>query len=72
MPNSLDNLPALLSTDQLAELIGVSTSLLKRWRRRGEGPGYTRLGGSIRYEANCVRAWIEAGRVQPRIAAVVP
>jgi hypothetical protein len=54
----------LLTPSNLAEQIKCSLATLKRWRRRGEGPPWFRLGVGIRYAAADVEAWVLASRSQ--------
>jgi excisionase family DNA binding protein len=50
----------LLSPDQVADLIGVSTSTLAKWRQAGEPDlPYIRVAGRIRYRSSDVEAFIE-------------
>lgn len=52
-------MPDLLTPGETAELLRVSESTLKRWRREGKGPTYTRLdAGSIRYHRADLEAWL--------------
>jgi hypothetical protein len=55
----------LLTTDAVAIAIRVSGATLRRWRGRGIGPPYLRLGpgkgGSIRYDPSDLATWL-AGR----------
>jgi predicted DNA-binding transcriptional regulator AlpA len=51
----------LLSTMQLAALLGVSTQWLEIGRSRGYGPPFKTLGPRmIRYRRGDVRAWLES------------
>lgn len=50
----------LLSTDEVAERIGVPTSTLRWWRHVGEGPKSFTLGKKIvRYKRSDVDEWLE-------------
>lgn len=40
---------------------GLSVSTLQKMRCRGRGPTYLKLGASVRYRPEDVRAWIKAG-----------
>ena len=57
---SADEVPALLSIGQLADLLSVSPSLLAKWRMTGNGPRYAKLGRRILYDANDVSKWLKA------------
>ena len=45
----------LITTKDAASLLGVSVCTLEKWRKRGIGPSYLRLGPrSIRYSAEAI------------------
>lgn len=59
--------PRLLDPDEVATLLGVTKTLLSRWRSEGRGPKYLKLGAkSIRYDRRDLDAWIEAEKVDPK------
>lgn len=37
----------LLTTVEIAEILGVTTKTLERWRSLGEGPAYVRLSRAV-------------------------
>lgn len=39
----------LYTTAEAAELLNYSERTLRRWRRQGAGPRYTRYGAALRY-----------------------
>lgn len=49
---------ALMSPEELAALVGVKVRTLANWRYRGTGPQYIKPGGSVRYRAGDVEAWL--------------
>jgi predicted DNA-binding transcriptional regulator AlpA len=49
----------LLNEKQVAEITGLSTKTLQRWRLFGEGPEWRKLGGAVRYPAEGLAAWID-------------
>ena len=55
-----------LTEKQLAAELNFSTRQLKRWRARGIGPPYTRIGRSVRYRIEGVRQWMIAQERSPR------
>jgi excisionase family DNA binding protein len=57
----MDELPALLTQQQLSEYLEVSISTLERWRRTGQGPKVTWVGRSPRYARDDVLAWVKRG-----------
>lgn len=48
----------LLTTEQLAELLGLRTNTIEGWRLKGQGPRFCKLGRSIRYRRSDVEDWI--------------
>jgi hypothetical protein len=55
---------ALLTDKEAAAELGVSVSLLRKWRsRRNEGPGFYRLGRLIRYSRPALRDFLESCRI---------
>jgi predicted site-specific integrase-resolvase len=55
-----------LSTESdTAPKLGVEPATLRKWRTRGRGPVYAKIGGKIRYKLSDVLAFIEASRVVP-------
>jgi excisionase family DNA binding protein len=52
----------LLTTEQLAEWLGVSVGTVNRFRLRGDGPKYVKIGKTVRYRESDVEAYL-AGRV---------
>lgn len=61
----------LLTTEQVAELTGISRSSFEGWRHRKDGgPPYRKLGPQlIRYRWADLRAWIDGGLINPNSAA---
>ena len=45
---------------QLAELLGVTTFTLQRYRSEGTGPDYEKIGNRIFYRADVVEAWLQS------------
>lgn len=55
----------LLTTNEVAAAIQLSTTQVRELRRRGDGPPFSRIGRAIRYRREDVEAWVEAQRVAP-------
>lgn len=53
--------PSLLTAQQLAKLLQVSTRTIWRLRSAGQLPQPIELGGSIRWNRDAVHRWINAG-----------
>ena len=51
---------SLLNEIQLSEKIHVSLACLRRWRLRGEGPQYVKVGPLVRYRPEVVERWVDA------------
>jgi excisionase family DNA binding protein len=58
----------LLTTEQLAGLLGLQRDTLYHWRLRGVGPRSIRVGGRLRYRREDVEEWLERG-AKPGTAA---
>ena len=61
-----------LSTEDLARLLGVDPSTIRRWRtaRPAQGPPFLRLSSRVTvYSTSDVRRWLERRRVDPERAA---
>ncbi len=48
----------LLSTEEVADMLGVPVSTVYWWRTRGEGPKGARIGRFVRFRPADVEAWI--------------
>ncbi len=51
---------SLLNETLVSEKIQVSLACLRRWRLRGEGPQYLKVGPLLRYRPEAITEWIEA------------
>ena len=52
--------PRPLTTEELAEQLGVPTGTLRYWRHAGIGPrSYTLGGRSVRYDPADVQHWLD-------------
>ena len=50
-----------LSTEQLAERLGIASGTLEQWRCRGEGPPFFRAGPRrVVYSAETIAAWLKS------------
>jgi len=55
---------------ELAAEIGRSIVTLRLWRRKGDGPPFTRIKRTAYYKIDNVRRWLDAQeRKQPKAAA---
>src|SRR5579859_727307 len=51
---------SLLSPEELAHNLGISTATLATWRSRGHGPSYLKVGRVIWYPKTRVERWMES------------
>jgi excisionase family DNA binding protein len=51
---------ALLTEHEVAELLHVSLATVRRWRQRGTGPDFVKLGSSVRYKEATVLSWLHS------------
>lgn len=49
----------LLTIEDLAEVLGLPVSTLRRWRRKRTGPRGVRVGKHLRFRPGDVDAWLE-------------
>ena len=54
--------PEYLTAEQVAQMTGFSTKSLEAYRAKRQGPPFLKIGHSVRYRADDVRAWVEAGQ----------
>jgi predicted DNA-binding transcriptional regulator AlpA len=52
----------LITTDELAKILRVSTSFLAKQRRDETGPDFVHLGRSVRYRRSSIRTWLDSLR----------
>ncbi len=55
----------LLSEDEAAELLCLSPTTLKKWRRTRRGPVYYRLGSAVRYKREDLEAFVSESAEHP-------
>jgi hypothetical protein len=51
-----------LTEDQLADLLQIRTAVLRRMRRRGQGPTYVECCGFVRYPRESIRRFLKVRR----------
>lgn len=56
-------LEGYLSDGELAAELGTTVATLRRYRRLGTGPAFTKVGRDVIYRISAVRAWL-AGKEQ--------
>lgn len=58
--DSLNHLDKLLNEHDVARILSVSVSKLRRWRLFGQGPRYIKIGASVRYRPEDVKAYLDS------------
>ena len=54
----------LLGERRVAKKLGCSLRTLQRWRTKGKGPAFTKIGRKIFYELNDLQEWIDRGKMR--------
>lgn len=54
----------LLTTEEVAARLKVSPKTLSKWRTRGTGPPYFKVGRCVRYQWEAVQAWLAPVRTE--------
>jgi predicted DNA-binding transcriptional regulator AlpA len=52
-------LSTLLNEHDVARITGLSVASVRRWRLFKQGPRFIKIGASVRYRAEDLRAWLE-------------
>ncbi|MNR17040.1 Helix-turn-helix domain protein [compost metagenome] len=61
----------LLTTEQVATILGLSTRTLATWRSSGRNPlPYIKVGSRVRYQRQDVMAWLESRRTDADTSAL--
>lgn len=58
------NLPVILTTEQVAEYLGIAPGTLANMRLDGHGPDFIRRGRIIRYRVEAILDWLDDGFVR--------
>jgi excisionase family DNA binding protein len=53
----------LMRTKEASEYVGLGQSTLERFRIKGNGPKYCKLGGAVRYRRADLDTWLEASLI---------
>ncbi len=56
----LNSAEALIDEREVARVMSMSLASVRRWRIVGQGPKYLKIGSSVRYKSEDVRAFIES------------
>ena len=60
--NSFDDLPAVLTADELADFLSLNRKTIYEALARGEIPGARRIGRSFRIARDAVLEWLVTGQ----------
>lgn len=60
-PAPTANLPRLLTTIEVAEILRLDEASLRRWRMVGRGPKFVKFGTTVRYRETDVIDYLEHG-----------
>lgn len=60
-------LAGYMTTEELAESLGVHPTTLVKWRGARKGPPFTRLGHRILYNVARFTQWLEQQEVEPAL-----
>lgn len=52
-------LPALLTTQELADYLGIPVRTIYAWNYQGDGPPRYKVGRHVRYRRTDVEEWLE-------------
>ena len=58
-------MPALVSTEKAALLLGLSAWTLRAWRNQGTGPAFIRQGRKVQYDTRDLADWFDRCRHSP-------
>ena len=50
----------LLTEQQVAEQLSITTNTLRKWRWLGKGPTFIKIGAAVRYEADTLATFIRS------------
>lgn len=62
LSNHLAALEPLLSTEELADYLGVPVKTIYEWRTGGHGPCAVRVGRHLKFAVSDVQAWVAQQR----------
>jgi predicted DNA-binding transcriptional regulator AlpA len=48
----------LLTEAEVADICGLSTAAIRRWRLLNQGPRYIKVGAAVRYRLEDIRGWL--------------
>jgi len=58
----INDMSDLLTTDEVAEILGVKPHNLRTWKFRGQGPLWSKIGQTVVYRREDVEAYLNERR----------
>jgi hypothetical protein len=55
----------LTEAEAAKKIVDLKPQTLAKWRLRGKGPAYLKLGGKIRYRKTDIETWMQLCRIDP-------
>jgi len=50
----------LLTEEQVADQLSITTNTLRKWQWLGKGPAFIKIGAAVRYEADTLATFIKS------------
>jgi excisionase family DNA binding protein len=72
IPQTQQDLPALLTVKELAEYMNVPVRTVRFWRENGDGPPAFRVGKRLYFRAHDVAAWLDEQAASNVMGGVTP
>ena len=60
--NTAQRINGLMTEVEAASLLGMSRRTLQKWRLKGGGPEYLKIGKNVRYAKDYLYGWLEGCR----------
>lgn len=60
----------LLTSQQVADALGVKIDTVEKWRSKKRGPAFIRVGGYVRYRPSAIESYLQSQTESPSDAAV--
>ena len=61
---SLSTADTFSASVALLKMLGRHPRTLQRWRKKGKGPAFTKIGRKVFYELNDLQEWIDRGKIR--------
>lgn len=57
-----EHIPHLLKEQEVADILSMKVSTLRRWRWSGDGPAFLKIGEAVRYDPQTIRMYIASSK----------